>query len=313
MDIDKVRVVNDPTVKWIADHWHDTHRNESNDLTFGFLSIPFDYAVSHRPGTRIGPQTILDTLNSYSLYCADKRVSLENTAFRNLGTVDIVHDLQQSYANMVEAVSAVPQGILPIFLGGDHSITDPIIRGMKKRIEGKSLGIIMFDTHFDFRDPLPGKEHSGHWLKTLDKEIDYNSLAIIGISAPIYSPAYMDELEKRGALIKTVYDLRRQGRESVVKEAVDHVMNNADGIYFTVDIDGIDQAFAPGCSVPNPSGLYPFEVMDSIFEISKMAPIFGMDINEVSPWFDHPQNFTTHVAAHILLNFMAGNVKRLSE
>ncbi|MBJ6362836.1 agmatinase family protein [Paenibacillus sp. GCM10012307] len=308
MEINKTKVVNDITVKWLADHWSPI--DLFKDLSFGFLSVPFDYAVSHRPGTRIGPQTILETLNSYSLYLSDKRVSLEDATLTDLGSVDIVHDMNQSYRNIEYAASTVPENYTPIFLGGDHSITDPIIRGMNKRIGSDSLGIIMFDTHFDFRDPIPGKEHSGHWLKTLEDEIDYNSLAIIGISAPIYSAAYMDELERRGALIKTVYDFRRQGRDAVLNEVTNHVLKHTDGIYFTIDIDSIDQGFAPGCSVPNPNGLFPHEIMDSVFEIASTCPVYGMDIVEVSPWLDNAQNFTSHIASHIIMNFIAGNIKR---
>ncbi|MGM1513467.1 agmatinase family protein [Bacillus cereus group sp. MYBKT14-1] len=311
MDIHKLKVVNDSSVKWIADNWESLDNlSKNNEMTkFSFLSFPFDYAVSHRPGTRFGPQSILDVLNSYSLYCADKRVSLDKSVFYNLGSVDIVHDLQQSYKNMEEAVSNIEQGHIPIFLGGDHSIADPIIRGMYNRLGNDSFGVIIFDTHFDFRDPLKGKEHSGHWLKTLQDKIDYNNVAIIGIGAPIYSNYYMEELESRGAKIWTLYDLRRMGREKVIEEAINHVTKSTEGVYLSVDVDSMDQAFISGCSVPNPNGLYPFEVIDSIYEIALKSKVVGIDINEVSPWYDHQQNYTPHVAANIILNFMAGVIK----
>ncbi|MFC4770227.1 agmatinase family protein [Effusibacillus consociatus] len=309
MDIDKIRVVNDPTVKWISQNWGNKKELGADFVQFGFLGIPFDYAVSHRPGTRFGPQSILDVLNSYSLYCTDKRVSLQNTVFHDLGLVDIVHDLRQSYKNMENAVVQIPKEYIPIFLGGDHSITDPIIRGMQQR-SAQNFGLIMFDTHFDFREPLTGKEHSGHWLRTLEDVIDYRNVAMIGIGAPIYSEYYMAELEKRGAKIWTVYELRKYGRESVIQEAINHVLKHTKGAYLSIDIDCIDQAFAPGCSVPNPNGLFAYEVMDSVFEICSSIPVVGMDINEVSPWYDPQENFTSHIAANIVMNFMAGVVKR---
>ncbi|KFF57271.1 MULTISPECIES: agmatinase family protein [Bacillus] len=308
MEIHKTRVVNDQTVKWISDHWN--LENKKGNAEFQFLSIPFDYAVSHRPGTRIGPQMIMDTLNSYSLYCSDKRVSIENTRFVDLGFVDIVHDIKQSYQNIERAVSGISEIVTPIFLGGDHSITDPIIRGMKTRLIDQRFGVIMFDTHFDFREPVIGKEHSGHWLKTLENSIDYESLVLIGIGAPIYSDYYMRELEERGALIKTVYDLRREGRRAVIEQAVNHVLKKSDAIYFTIDIDVFDQAYAPGCSVPNPNGLFPYEVIDSVFEICSSVPTVGMDIVEVSPWLEGSQQFTSHIAANIIINYIAGCVKK---
>lgn len=180
---------------------------------------------------------------------------------------------------------------------------------MKRRLHNKDFGLVMFDHHFDFREPIPGKEHSGHWLKTLEDMLDYRNVAIVGIGAPVYSERYMRELENRGALIKSVYDVRKQGRAAVCQEVMEHVTLNTESVYFTVDIDGIDQAFAPGCSVPNANGLFPYEVIDTIFEMASLFPTVGIDITEVNPWFDRHEPFTAHIAAQIVINFMAGVAK----
>lgn len=312
MNFNKLKVVNDTNVKWISQHW-DSNNYKENIPHFAFLSIPFDYAVSHRPGTRFGPENILNILNSYSLYCSDKRVSLENSFFHNLNCVDIEHSLEKTYKNIEETVKRIPKDYIPIFLGGDHSISDPILRGMKKRIINKEIGLIIFDNHFDFRTPIAGKEHSGHWLKTIEDIIDYNNVAIVGIGAPIYSEKYLEEMEEKGILIKTVYDVRKNGREKITNEVLEHVLKKSNSVYFSVDIDSIDQAFAPGTSVPNPNGLFPFEVIDSIYEICNIADIVGIDITEVSPVLDNQQNFTSHVAANIIINFMAGIINNKNQ
>ena len=70
MDIDKTKVVHDDSVKWISDNWRFREGiHQGKTIDFSFLKVPFDYAVSHRPGTRVAPQMILEVLNSYSLYC----------------------------------------------------------------------------------------------------------------------------------------------------------------------------------------------------------------------------------------------------
>ena len=139
------------------------------------------------------------------------------------------------------------------------------------------------------------------------------TIVIVGISSPIYLEHYLEELTDKGALVKTVYDLRTEGRKSIRGQVLTHLAkNNAEGAYFTVDIDSIDQAFAPGTSVPNPAGLYPYEVMDTLYELCCAIPAIGLDVVEVSPWHDSQESFTTHLAAHIILNFMAGVVKRES-
>jgi agmatinase len=308
MQVQKSRVVNDPSVKWVSEHWKFELENKGNVPAFAFLDIPFDYAVSHRPGTRFGPESIIDALNGYSLYCPDKRVSLEKTGFFHLGSVDIVHSFEESYHNIQEAVIKIPQNFTPIFLGGDHSITDPIVRGMQKRLSNQKFGLIIFDAHFDSREPIKGKEHSGHWLKTLEDVVDYHCVVQLGINACIYSQQYMDIAEQKGVLVKTPYEIRKRGWEETIRESITHAMKGTKGLYISVDIDSIDQAFAPGTSVPNANGLFPYEIMDAIFEISSNSPVIGFDITEVSPPLDQ-QNFTSQLAAQIVINFIAGVVK----
>lgn len=305
------KVVHDPTVKWVSEHWVDNPQIKEDIPTFSFLNIPFDYAVSHRPGARFGPEYIIRALNSYSLYCTDKRVSVENTVLTHLGTVDILHSLEESYQNIQDAVATIPPNFIPIFLGGDHSISDPIIRGMKKRLPEKAFGIIVFDAHFDSRSPIKGKEHSGHWMKTIEDIVDYQSVVQLGINGCIYSQHYMETSEQKGILVRTPYEIRKNGWEKTIRESLDHAMNETEGIYISIDIDSIDQGFAPGTSVPNTSGLYPHEVIDAIFEISLSSPIIGLDITEVSPPLDN-QDFTSQIAAQLIMNFMAGVVSRLS-
>jgi agmatinase len=311
MQIHKSRVVNDPTVKWISDHWSKEPEIKPNTPAFAFLSIPFDYAVSYRAGTRFGPQNIIDALNGYSLYCPDKRVSIEDTVFFDLGPVDIVHSFEQSYSNMQRAVEEIPPQFIPIVLGGDHSITDPVIRGMQTRLPGKKFGLIVFDAHFDSRDPIPGKEHSGHWMKTLEDTLEYRSVVQLGINACIYSKHYMDSAEQKGVLVRTPYEIRKAGWEHSINEAIEHAMNGTDGIYLSIDIDAISEAFAPGTSVPNPTGLYPHEIIDAVFELSSAVPVFALDITEVSPILDQ-QNFTSQVAAQLVMNFISGVVNKAS-
>ncbi|HEX8089786.1 MAG TPA: agmatinase family protein [Blastocatellia bacterium] len=311
MKINKTRVVNDSTVKWISEHWSKEPVVPANVPGFGFLSIPFDYAVSYRPGTRFGPQNILEVLSSYSLYCTDKRVSLENTVFYDFGSADIVHSFEQSYANIREAARDIPPQFIPIFLGGDHSIGDPLIRGMQDRLGRKKFGLIIFDAHFDSRDPVPGKEHSGHWMKTLEDVLDYKQVVQLGIDACIYSKHYMDVAEEKGVMVRTPYEIRKKGWDAIIREAIDHAMSGTEAIYISIDIDAISHAFAPGTSVPNAVGLYPYEVIDAVFEIASQSPVAGLDITEVSPPLDH-NNYTSHVGAQIVMNFMAGAVKRAS-
>lgn len=303
-----MRVVHDPTVEWVSNCWLTKAAAEADeDLVFSILRVPLDYAVSSRPGTRFGPEAVIAALNGLTLYCTDKRVALTGVRFRDEGEVDVVHDLAMTYGRIADAVASL-RGPL-IVLGGDHSITDPIIRGLHRRPSGRRFGIVVFDAHFDSRAPIAGKEHSGHWVKTVGDIIDYRVVAQLGIDAPIYSEGYMREAEQLGIMVRTPYDIRQQGWRHTIAEVVSHVCRNTDGVYISIDVDVFGQAFAPGTSVPNPCGLYPHEVIDAVFEISRAAEIVGMDVVEVSPPLDR-LDCTAQLAAHVVLNHVAGVVAR---
>ncbi|WP_082650144.1 MULTISPECIES: agmatinase family protein [Bradyrhizobium] len=306
---DHLPVVVDSTVPWIRDRWTTDATQVRHEPAFAFISVPFDYAVSHRPGCRFGPEKILQALDASSTYCVDKRVSLSDATLVRCKPIDVVHSLEQTYGSIRGAVSSLPRCVRPIILGGDHSITDPAIRGVLDRLSDGKLGLIVLDAHFDMRLPVPGKEHSGHWMRTISDVIDYHNVAQLGINAPIYSEEYMRLAETNGMLVLTPYDIRKMGWEAAVGAALKHVSEGADGVYLSVDIDAVDQAHAPGTSVPNPGGFLAYEVLDVVFEIAARAHLLALDITEVSPPLDRDE-MTSKLAAQIALNFMAGVVRR---
>lgn len=304
-----MKPVRDPLVQWISDSWVTDPAQTAEHVVFSVLNLPFDYAVSFRPGTRFGPAGLLAALNGLSLYCTDKRVCLDHVRLHDLGEVDALHELKASYQAIADAVASIPRAAKPVFLGGDHSVTDPIIRGLLRRSPASSLGIVVLDAHLDSRTPIPGREHSGHWVRTLADVVDYRRVAQLGINAAIYSESYMRAAEESGILVRTPYEIRRAGWPETIAEVVDHVTEDTDAVYISVDIDCLDQAFAPGTSVTNPCGLQPHEVIDAVYAVSKATHVCGIDVVEVSPPLDE-RDFSSQVGAHVLLNHFAGVVAR---
>jgi agmatinase len=302
-----MKVVQDQTVDWVSDNWVSDSADPGAGTVIGVLRIPFDLAVSHRPGARFGPDAIVTALQGYSMYCTDKRVALDRVRFLDLGAVDVVRSFTETYRRVTEAVRSLPPHVHPVLLGGDDSLTDPIFRGLTQRASHRRLGLIVFDAHFDSREPVDGKEHSGHWMYTLRDVIDFRSVVQLGINAPIYSHHYMHAAESAGVMIRTPYEIRKQGWEATIAEAAAHASRGTDGVYISIDIDSLDQAFAPGTSVPNPCGLLAHELVDAVFELSQQVPVAGLGITEVSPPLD-TMDRTAQVAAHLILNHVAGTV-----
>jgi len=276
---------------------------------FAFLDVPFDYAVATRPGARYGGRAILAALHEFTTYCTDKRADLSGAWFADHGAVEVVHDLAQSYANIADAVAALPLDAHPIVLGGDHSISDPSIRGLLRRAPEREFGLIVFDAHLDSREPVPGHEHSGNWVRTVSDVLEHSRSVQLGINAPIYADTYMRDAAAAGIMVRTPYEIRRAGWVQTLREAVEHVTRGSAGVYVSVDIDCLDAANAPGTQAPNACGLMPHEVIDAVYEISATADVVALDITEVSPPLDDA-NRTAQVAAHIVQNHMAGVLAR---
>lgn len=304
-----LRVVQDDTVPWIQDRWVE-RTSSCNAHCCGVLRIPFDHCVSHRPGARFGPSAIVDAFNGYAAYCVDKRTSFEHFRFIDFGEVDVGNEMASSHRSVSERASRLPELDLTIFLGGDHSLSDPIIRGIANRRGGADFGVIVFDAHLDSRPPRKGREHSGHWVWTLQDVLDYQRLAQLGINANIYSDAYIADAERRGTLVMTPYEIRRASWRSTIAKAIERTAADTGRVYISIDIDALDQSCAPGTSVPNPCGLFAHEVCDAVFEIASQVDVIAVDVMEVSPILDRDA-MTAHVAAQVLINLIAGKARYL--
>ncbi|MBP2301089.1 agmatinase family protein [Azospirillum picis] len=307
------RVVQDAAVRWISGAWEHPGMDASVSIPgprILFLGIPFDHAVSHRPGTRFGPAAILNALDGFSLYCTDKRTDLGRLRLCRGGEIDVSNDIHATYRHIADTVAGLPGEDTPVFLGGDHSITDPILRGLLRRHSRRTLGLIVFDAHFDSRIPVPGKEHSGHWMHTVAEVFDHRHTVQLGIDAPIYSRDYMDGAEAAGIMVRTPWDIRRTGLQATVDAAIRHAVEPTGAVHVSIDIDCLSAGFAPGTSVPNAAGLMLWDVADALFEIARRAPQASLDIVEVSPPLDG-SGITAQSAAHLVMNFLAGRAARL--
>jgi len=304
------KVVDDTSLRWISDAWIAPEalscESASRAQSVALVEIPFDHAVSYRPGTRLGPSAIIDALNGFSLYCTDKRVDVSSIRLCR-HVVEVSNNLHDTYAAIENVAENVPKASTPFFLGGDHSITDPIIRGLLGRAEREKFGLIVFDAHFDSRPPVKGKERSGHWMYTIQNVFKHTNSVQLGINAPIYSKKYMDDAERSWILVQTPHEIRKSGWAETLKSAIAHATRDTSGIYISIDIDCLDRSFAQGTSVPNACGLMPYEVADAVYEICRQTKLIGLDIVEVSPPLDNSSN-TAEVAAVFVLNALAGIV-----
>ncbi|HJS82256.1 MAG TPA: arginase family protein [Nitrososphaera sp.] len=193
------------------------------------------------------------------------------------------------------------KGKVPIFIGGDHSLTTEAIRGISSAIHSK-LAILYFDAHPDFVSS--SRNYYGSVLTDSSLSLDYKSSMMIGTRAA--EPEELVNAEKEGVQIMNPLDIAEIGVLSAAEKIREKTKKSQ--IYISVDLDCLDPSFAPGVSVPSPGGLSSTEL---IFLLNKSLEgnVVGLDIVELCPDFDF-NGMTASLAARILSECIASLPKK---
>ncbi len=282
---------------------------------FVVAGVPWDGATTNRPGARFGPDAIRrashmlcdGTHPAYGLSptaeLADRGdLTLPNTA------------IERMRAALAPQVDELIRAHHMIWLGGDHSITLPLLRAYRAYY-GRPLAMIHFDAHCDtwtshFDEP------SGHgtWVyEALNEELIDPRLSIqLGIRSAAV-PETSNYVADRGGLIVTARELRglvSPGQLSPVLSAVRERLAGAGTVplYLTLDIDCLDPAYAPGTGTPEPGGLSTAQILTVLEELDDLNWV-GMDLCEVAPPYDHAE-LTSNAAATLIWTYLCGRVAR---
>lgn len=270
------------------------------------LGVPYDQSTQWRSGARMGPRGIREasTLYAFGLgggYDPERdQVYLDNRwRIVDCGDVDIVHgDQAQSHENVRRAIRTLSnQGVLPVVLGGDHSITAPIIEALDQVGE---FVVVQIDAHLDFVDQRSGNRYGhGSPIRRASECRHVKGIAQLGIRGIGSSKrSDFDDARAWGSQILSVRDVRRLGIDRVVAGLPD-----CDQYYITIDIDGLDPALCPGTGTPSPGGFTYYEVQELLEGIAGRGRIVGFDLVEVAPMYD-PTGITCVTAARIVLDLL---------
>ena len=260
----------------------------------GIIGFPYDLGVTNRPGARLAP----DAIRKASLLLCEGFASEQVV---DLG--DLALNVQNFAERITECISKMLQKkILPLSLGGDHSITLPILRALARHYK-KPIPLVHFDAHPDTWDENWGIEYGhGSFLYHALREnlVDGERSFLIGMRCPLDSKTWQYTRKH----IKHIYPADRiheQGLQPLLDQLA---LLQQEQAYLTFDIDVLDPAYAPGTGTPEVGGLTTWQIK-KIFN----APIFrkiawlGMDLVELCPPYDHAE-ITALAAAHTAYHFL---------
>lgn len=276
-------------------------RRYAKDLSpvdLAITGVPFDGAVTHRPGARFGPRAI----RAASLlqpcdppYGWDGFSPLEEFAIADHGDMALDYAKTSSVPAAIEAHIAgmLAQDVGVIALGGDHSITLPILRAHAAKYG--PVALLQFDAHTDtWIDDDPSRIDHGTFCYKAVKEglIDVAHSAHVGIRTVVD--------DNLGIRIFDAPELHRASPAAVAQEIKSHLGGRA--VYLSFDIDALDPAFAPGTGTPVWGGLSSAQAAQMLRGL-KGINLIGGDIVEVAPPYDHAE-ITAVAAAHVTMEMI---------
>jgi formimidoylglutamase len=230
----------------------------------------------------------------------------------DIGDVKVVMtDMEATFRRVSETVRfLLSRSIIPVMIGGDHSIAFPNLRGVMEAMgPGKALGVIHFDAHHDLRKAHLGAESSGvPFRKALEHPatlLSGRNLVQIGMAEFTNSPQLDDYAREMGVTVISALEVRERGMATVVERALQVAGEGTDAIYLSVDIDCLNHAQAPGTAAPNPFGLDAHDLQSALRTIGASGRLIGADLVEISPPFD-PRNITGATGASLILSLLYG-------
>jgi len=271
------------------------------------LGAPTDDLVSDRPGARFGPRAIRAASCPPGPHLEAKVDWAERLRVVDYGDAAVLPaDPVRSHAAIEALVGEVARaGVLPVVLGGDHSVTEPNVRALAA-VHGP-LGLVHFDTHTDTGEEVFGVEvsHGTPMYRLVrDGHVDPGRYVQIGLRG--YWPGAREFAwqAEHGITALFMHDVRDRGIGEVVEAAIAAVGEGP--TFLTVDVDVLDPAFAPGTGTPEPGGMTSVDLLWAVRTVAERLTLVGLDVVEVIPTAVGSADTTALVADRIVREALTG-------
>jgi agmatinase len=275
------------------------HIPDASRLDVALIGVPYDGGTSYRPGPRFGPRHVRSQSSLIRAYNPVLKVSpFERARVADYGDLSVNPiSIEDTFERITAGLKPVlDAGTIPMCVGGDHSILLPILRAI--HAAHGPVGLIQFDAHSDTWDKYWGMKYS-HGTP-VRRAIDEGLLAEpyilqVGLRGQLYGSTDMDYAQERGIMTVTAEEFHESGLASVQEKLARF---NGIKTYFTLDIDVVDPAYAPGTGTPQVGGLTSVQILNLVRAL-KGIPLVGCDLVEVSPQYDSAE-ITSLLAANLL-------------
>ncbi len=282
------------------------HEAESGTSDVGVLGIPYDLTSSHTPGPRFGPDTIRAATDSERSHSYGLTIGTKQTVdgplsrlitLEDIGDLEVGVQLPESVMYHISDAASIlaKTSARLLFLGGDHFITYPIVKGLKRGRPG-TYGIVYLDSHADFYEDFGGMTLSH--ASTLRRIIDESIVSrdhVIGYDFRCALPEQRNELGVQ-ACPRTIADFN---------ESLQRISENVDYLHVSVDLDVFQPQLVPGVSHTETGGLSFPDMVDILRVCFQTLKVASADLVEFNPLLDHSQ-LTSVIARDVVKELLSG-------
>ncbi len=292
--------------------------DDLGDARVVILGAPIDWGTTHRPGARFGPKAIRETdylpMDGYRPNLFTGIDPLGVLGVVDLGDIPGAGHAQEQIDHLRATMKRIGEaGVVPLVLGGDHSITWPNAGGIADAYGHDEVALIHFDAHADTGSDAIGPlgSHGAPMYHLITSgAIPGHRFAQVGLRGYWPFPDTVAWMREQGIQSHFMDEIGTRGLSAVVDDAIARAGAGTKGVFLSIDIDVVDPGNAPGTGTPEPGGLTPRELLDEVRRIARSVNLLGADVVEVSPPYD-VSDITAALANRVVLEILHGMAERV--
>ncbi|HXH61277.1 MAG TPA: agmatinase family protein [Fimbriimonadaceae bacterium] len=274
------------------------------------LGAPLNKSIT--PGRcDLAPAAVRSAMSRLSTYDATHDVDVRKVQANDLGDLNISKSSpEEAFEQIRDGVkAALKSNNAAVVLGGDNGVTRGGVHGLGVPLD--KCGLVTLDAHLDLRETSVGLMNGNPVRALLEDGLPGGNIVQIGIAPFANSAEYMKVARDAGIEVVMIDKVREAGIEQALTDALDRLNYRTEAIYFDLDVDCLDRAFAPACPGARPGGLSPHEAMTAAWIAGRHPKVRVMDLVEIDPEKD-ANDVTCLAAGLFLLSLASGMVERLS-
>ncbi|NRD79442.1 agmatinase family protein [Bacillus sp. BRMEA1] len=304
--------------EWIEPLTSDSDPETCKEADVIVLGVPLSRSSISASGASEFPDAFRRMWKGFTTYNIDEDVDLSQLVALDAGDVPMhVTNISRCHDNIIQASEVIHQHFSDskvCAIGGDHSITAMMVKGLHKAKPESKIGILQFDTHFDLRDLTDNGPSNGTPMRNLIESgvVKGSNMYNIGLHGFFNTKDLKEYADEQGVNYITLGRARKKGIPETVMGCLEELTAKVDVIYLTVDMDCLDIAYAPGVPASTPGGMTTAELIDGVLTAAKHPKVNVMDIVCLDPLKDTMVQPTVKLGTHIFLTYLTGIALRSS-